>query len=152
MAAERKNGLLRSVHTGRLRKCSVSFMFVVLHLFSSKQFEGHKSFLLVHWYPCFGLLVMSPHNGFLRFTSGVTSADLLSSFYVDSKKKIIHKDPICWLCRFCNRKFAVCTNPLSFVYIRMKAKPDIASRLGSQRIQFNVDTEQRHTINEKNSI
>ena len=30
---------------------------------------------------------MSPHNGFLRFTSGVPSADLLSSFYVDSKKK-----------------------------------------------------------------
>ena len=23
-------------------------------------FGGHKSFLCVHWYPCFGLLLMSP--------------------------------------------------------------------------------------------
>ena len=58
-------------------------------------FGGHKSFLWGHWYPYFGLLVMSPldlksewaalftlHRGihvtwFLRFSSGVTPADLL---------------------------------------------------------------------------
>ena len=53
----------------------------------------NKSFLWGHWYPCFGLLVMSTlgfkarvsglhalspvHNRFLRFTSVATPADLL---------------------------------------------------------------------------
>ena len=59
-----------------------------------KSFGGRKSFLWGHWHSCFGLLVMSllgfktsgiPHlcalspacNGFLRFTSSVTPANLL---------------------------------------------------------------------------
>ena len=55
-------------------------------------FGGHMSFLWAHWYPCFGLLVMSALHFkatvdspacflacalFLRFTSGVTPADIL---------------------------------------------------------------------------
>ena len=56
---------------------------------------GHKSFLWSHWYPCFGPLVTFPwgskpgstclcafslaYSGFLRFTSGMTPADLLAA-------------------------------------------------------------------------
>ena len=61
---------------------------LVCYLFN-KKIEGRKSLLWGHWYPCFGLLVLSA-LGFkakvypfaclltsviLRFTSGVTPAD-----------------------------------------------------------------------------
>ena len=61
-------------------------------LFFLKIFGGHMSFLWGHWYPCFGLLVMSALGFkarvdslacflacvlFLGFTSGATPADLL---------------------------------------------------------------------------
>ena len=42
----------------------------VMHFFFLKIFGGHESFLWGHWYPCFGLLVMSP----LGFKARVGSA------------------------------------------------------------------------------
>ena len=62
-------------------------------LFLKKTFVGHESFLLSHWYPCFGLLVTSAKGFkarvdfslahflacalFLRLTSGATPADCI---------------------------------------------------------------------------
>ena len=80
-----------------------------------KIFWGTQFLLWGHWYPCFGLLVTSAlgfkarvdhpllacfvdvHNGFLRFTSGVTPANLLMASMAASHIPYMYVAEVgCW--------------------------------------------------------
>ena len=58
----------RKVGTPRELPLIVYYVFIMLEFFNLI-FGGHESFLWDHWYPCFGLLVMSP----LGFKARVSS-------------------------------------------------------------------------------
>ena len=69
---------------------SLPFMFYYLklvifaattYIFFKKNFGGHKSFLLGHWYPCFGLLLTSP-PGFKARVSSLIHTWLRSMWYM----------------------------------------------------------------------